>query len=309
MKVRKEGGYSGGKPGTALALGYFDGVHIGHQAVIAAARKAAEAHGLDTAVFTFYAPGATGPKGRRIFTQEQKHRQLELLGVEYCFEPPFSSFKAMEPRRFFEEMLLGGYRAKAVYCGDNFGFGAKRAGNAEMLRQMCAEQGILFATVPMAQWQGAPVSSSRIREALVEGRIPDANAMLGRPYEIDLPVRHGRQLGSTLGFPTINQIFPADMQEPRQGVYITQTLVGDRAYPSATGYGTRPTVDGEGVTCETFIPGFSGDLYDQTIQVRFFKYIQESRRFDSKQQLADAVQDWAAQAREYFASAPAPGAG
>lgn len=299
MQITKDGNYTGTLEGTALALGFFDGLHTGHKAVISAAVNEARKAKLAPAVFTFSMNGE-GPKGDLLLTPEQKHRALEEFGVEFCFEPGFSSFHDLSPRQFFDQMLVGQYKAKAVFCGEDFGFGAKRAGNAALLGGFCAEAGILFNALPMAYWRGAAVSSSRIRRALAAGQIEEANTMLGRPYEIELPVRHGKGLGHTLGFPTLNQVYPEGMQAPKYGVYITQTLIDGRAWPSATGYGTRPTVNGEQPTCETFVPGFSGNLYGARIRVRFYKYLSGSVKFESAEKLADAVREWAGEALAFF---------
>lgn len=292
--------YPGHKPGTAIAIGYFDGVHLGHQAVIQAAKEHAGQHGLDLAVFTFLLPEKTGIKGRRLLTAGQKHAALASLGVEYCFEPVFESFCQLSPTDFFEKMLLGQYKAKALFCGEDFAFGAGRAGNVTMLGQLCKQAGVALGIAPTALYKDEEVSSSRIRLALSAGQIPDVNAMLGRPYEICLPVRHGEKLGRTLGFPTINQIYPPEMQPPMEGIYITETDVNGKAWPSATGYGNRPTVGGVGDTCETFIPGFAGNLYGKEITVRFFKRICGNIKFATLEDLRQAVQGWAKQAAEYF---------
>ena len=199
------------------------------------------------------------------------------------------------------QMLVGAFGAKRLFCGQDFSFGAGRAGNTALLAALAGAHGVVLEVVPMAEYAGAPISASRIRGALAAGEMERAAAMLGRPYAIDFPVEHGRQLGSRLGFPTINQLFPPGVQAPAFGVYITQAVVGGRAWPAATGYGTRPTVDGGAPTCETFIPGFEGDLYGRAVTVRFYKRIAETTRFEGPRQLAEAVQGWAAQALAYFA--------
>lgn len=300
MKLIEAGGYPGTKSGTALALGYFDGIHIGHQAVIRAVAEYGDANNLDRAVFTFSMQDENGPKGKRILSAGQKHRVLAELNMDYCFEPPFESFKEMAPEDFFYKMLKTGYRAKALFCGEDFYFGANRSGSPALLKKLAEENEMELFVIPLTDWQGEAVSSSRIRQELEKGDIEAANGMLGRPYEIDFHVQHGAGLGHTLGFPTLNQIFPPEMQLPEHGVYITQTLVDGKKLPSATGFGFRPTVGGESATCETFIPGFSGDLYGKQIRVQFYKKIDSIHKFESKQALAEAVQRWANLAMEYF---------
>lgn len=284
----------------AVALGYFDGVHLGHQAVINAAAQHAQAAGLRLAVFTFTRPVPGSPKAITILTERQKHALLAAMDVDTCYEPPFESFSGLSPEAFFKQMLLAEYGARALFSGEDFGFGAQRAGNVALLRQLCDEAGLTYASAPTVQYLGSPVSSSRIKEALAQGHMEDVAAMLGRPYETDYPVHHGRHLGTTLGFPTANQQFPPGIATPAYGVYITQAVVDGTALPAVTGFGTRPTVDGGPPSCETFIPEFSGSLYGKPLQVRFYKKIDDSHRFASLEELAAAVQAWAAQAMAYF---------
>ena len=289
--------------GSAVALGFFDGVHLGHQAVIRAAVKDAQCNGLTPAVFTFSLPMQNSLKGGRIDTQEEKLNCIQKLGAQHYMEPAFEEFRDLLPEQFVLDVLIGQYGAKALFCGDNFTFGKKAAGNVELLRRLCEPRGVRVCVVSMAQWQGTTVSSTRVRAALEEGDIPLANALLGRPYRIDFPVRHGQGLGSKLGFPTINQVYPAGYVMPKFGIYITRVLVDGQWYAGATGMGTRPTVNesGEGPTCETFIPDFEGQLYGECPVLEFYRYIAPSRRFDSLEELKACVFDAARQAREFFA--------
>lgn len=287
--------------GTALALGYFDGVHKGHQKVLLAAKQFAGQKGFSSAVFTFGLGQKPGVEACMLQTTQQRTQELENLGMEFCFQPPFASFQSLSPRQFFEEMLVKQYNARAVFCGPDFAFGAKRAGNTALMQTLCNEHGVFLQVVPVAMYEGEPISSSRIRAALAGGEIETVNGMLGRPYEIAFPVVHGQQLGSKLGFPTLNQVFPKGLQPPKSGVYITKVFAQGKWWPSATGYGNRPTVGGQGDTCETFIPGFSGSVYGQQVPVRFYQYISETKKFASQQELAAAVQQWARQAQAFFA--------
>ena len=158
----------------------------------------------------------------------------------------------------------------------------------------------------MQMFEGRPVSSTRIRYALLHGDVPAANAMLGAPYQIDFPVQRGKGLGHTLGFPTLNQVYPAGFQTPEEGVYITRTLVDGTWYPSATGFGRRPTVSEEGAaaTCETFIPGFEGQLYGQRPLVEFYAFLEPSRKFAHLDDLTACVMNAAEKARQYFNAEP-----
>ena len=287
--------------GTAVAMGFFDGIHIGHRAVIEGAVRWARAQGAAPAVFTFGLPTENKMKGKRLLSTADKHALIESLGVEHYLCPEFEQIKGMSPEQF----VLGIVRdchARALFCGENFTFGAKAAGNPDLLKKLCAPLGVEVVVVPMAQFEEKPVSSTRIRTALEGGDIPAANAMLGMPYAIRFAVHHGAGLGRTLGVPTINQIYPNGFQMPRFGIYITRTKIGDQWYPSATGLGTRPTVNADEtkVTCETFIPDFSGDLYGTDPVVEFHAYLSPSKKFETLDQLRDCINHAAQRAKEYF---------
>lgn len=166
--------------GSAVALGYFDGVHCGHRAVLGAAVACARARGLTAAAFTFALPAGSTLKGGRILSPEQKHARVEALDIEEYQEAPFEAFRALTPEDFVQKVLVGCFNARELFCGDNFTFGARAAGNVERLRELCAPLGIGVHIVPMAQYKGQTVSSTRIRAALEEGRLDDP-AMLGAP--------------------------------------------------------------------------------------------------------------------------------
>ena len=287
--------------GTAVAMGYFDGIHIGHRAVIDGAVQWARAHGAAPAVFTFRLPVDNKMKGKRLLSSADKHALIASLGVEYYLTPDFEEIKGLSPEQFVRS-IVENCHAKALFCGENFTFGAKAAGTPELLRKLCAPLGVEVVVVPMAQFEEKPVSSTRIRTALEGGDIPAANAMLGMPYAIRFAVQHGAGLGHTLGVPTINQLYPQGFQMPRSGIYITRTLVNGTWYPSATGLGSRPTVndDATKVTCETFIPGFSGDLYGTDPVVEFHAYLSPSKKFDTLDELRDCINNAAQRAQEYF---------
>ncbi len=302
MQLITQEGQGGTWQQTALALGYFDGIHQGHRAVIGATVAYAKENKLCPAVFTFLRNNPTGIGKKSVMDETQKLAILEELGVDICFEPEFESFCKLTPRQFFQQYLVEKYHAKALFCGENYGFGAKRAGDTVLLAQLCEEFGVHLQVLPLAQQDKKAVSSSRIRTALAKGNVDEAHTLLCRPYELCLPVQHGKGLGKTFGFPTINQMIPKQRQQPAFGVYITSTYLDEKWYPSATGYGTRPTLAGEEATCETFIPGYEGDVYGKTVCVRFYKRLANTQKFDTVEALAAAVQSWAAQAQAYFSN-------
>lgn len=292
--------------GCAVALGYFDGVHCGHRMVLGSAVRYAAENGLAPAAFTFELPGNQTLKGGRILSAAQKHLRMESLGIEQYLEPPFEAFRDLSPEDFVQKVLVECFRAKAVFCGKNFTFGARAAGDVEMLHTLCEPLGISVHIVPMAQYGAQAVSSTRIRAALEEGRLDDANAMLGAPYAIDWQVTHGKGVGtSRLGTPTVNQNYPTDALQPCTGVYLTRIWLQDRWWPAATGIGRRPTVDESAdaaVTCETYVPDFSGDLYGQAPVLEFHRYLCPIRKFRTLQELSELIRRAAEESKAYFAA-------
>lgn len=284
--------------GSAVALGYFDGVHIGHRAVLNAAVECARSRGLCSAVFTFSLPDVGGFKGARILETHEKRRRIASLGFDFVMRPPFESFSTLSPEQFVDDVLAGMLGARAVFCGPNFTFGRNKAGNVDVLRALCMRRGIEVDVMPITTYKGERVSSTRIRAALAAGEIEEANAMLGEDYAVELPVRRGEGLGHTLGFPTINQVYPAGTLVPRSGVYITEVTLADGSrHPGATGLGSRPTVSDDiyHVTCETFLPGFSGDVYGETARVRFCKWLWPTKKYENLAQLTAMVNHAAAE--------------
>lgn len=292
--------------GCSVALGYFDGVHCGHRMVLGGAVRYADENGLAPAAFTFELPGNQTLKGGRILSPTQKHARVASLGIQQYLEPPFEVFRDLSPEDFVEKVLVECFHAKAVFCGNNFTFGARAAGNVEMLHALCEPRGIAVHIVPMAQYGAQAVSSTRIRAALEEGRLDDANAMLGAPYAIDWTVTHGKGVGtSRLGTPTVNQNYPPDALQPCAGVYLTRIRLQDRWWPAATGIGKRPTVDDSAnaaVTCETYVPDFSGNLYGQNPVLEFHRYLCPVRKFHNLQELSELIRRAARESKAYFAA-------
>ena len=287
---------------TAVALGYFDGVHLGHRRILRAAADWAAANGCIPAAFTFHF-GEKRTKGADILTLSVRCRRIRSAGAAEILCEEFDAIAALSPEAFVEQILLEKMHAAAVFCGDNFHFGAKAAGNVTLLRSLCAAHGIEVAVFPLEEAGGAPVSATRIRGLLEQGRIEEANALLGEPYAIDLPVQHGRGIGSSWGYPPINQIFPASMQRPAEGVYITSTELEGVCVPSATGLGSRPTVGGHTVTCESFLCRWQGNAYGTSPRVSFHHYLQPVQKFETVEALAACIEAAAAESCRFFDAA------
>ena len=285
---------------TAVALGYFDGVHIAHQSLINQMCDYAAKNNLEKAVFTFTKSVPLGHKGKDILTKGAKLDVMRSMGIDLYYSPDFLRFSSLTPEEFVKNILIDSMGAKAVFCGENFFFGKNRRGNVRVLKELCEKYDIVFTQAETVCLDGEIVSSTAIRDALAQGDMEKASRMLGRPYGVNFEVVHGKKIGRTIGTPTINQLYPATMCSPKPGVYITCTTVDGKKYPSATGLTNRPTVNGTGYTCETFILGFEGDLYNQNVQVDFHSFLFEARKFDSLQQLGDMIYSSAVKAKEYL---------
>ncbi len=285
---------------TAVALGYFDGVHIAHKKLINEMSEYADKNMLKKAIFTFLKSVKLNHKGKDILTKRQKVDEIYKLGVDLFYCPDFSEFQGLTPKEFVETILIKSMNAKAVFCGENFFFGKNRSGNIEVLEKLCKENGIYFKLAKTVEFENEIVSSSLIRESLEKGDMKKVRNLLGKYYSIDFEVRHGKKLGRTIGTPTINQIYPKTMCMPKQGVYTTAVYINDKKYPAATGISKRPTVSGDDITCETYILGFDGDLYGKNIKLEFYEFILETKKYDSLDDLANMIKSVAQKSKEYI---------
>lgn len=268
---------------TAVALGFFDGMHLGHRAVLGAAKG----KGLLPTAFTFSTAGRMpgGKTGGRIYPDTLRVRMLGENGAQLVVMPDFSAIAGMGPETF-ADFLCGPLRARWVLCGEDYRFAAGASANAQDLKRLCAARGCQAEILPPVLVEGERVSSTRIRALLREGRMAEAGRLLGAPYRLEAPVEHGRRLGRTLGFPTINQALPPDAALPRYGVYIAEALAGESWVPALTNIGVRPTV-GSGLAprAETYLEGYSGDLYGETVRVRLLDFLRPERRFSGVDEL------------------------
>ncbi len=285
---------------TAVALGYFDGVHIAHKKLIEEMGEYASENNLKKAIFTFSKSVKLNHKGNDILTKRQKVDEIYKLGVDLFYCPDFLEFSNFDPEEFVENILIKSMNAKAVFCGENFFFGKNRSGNIEVLEKLCKENGIHFFLAKTVFYENEIVSSTLIRQSLENGDMKKVENLLGRKYSVDFEVRHGKKLGRTIGTPTINQIYPKTMCMPKQGVYTTSVFINDKKYPAATGISKRPTVLGEDVTCETYILDFQGDLYGKNIKLEFYEFVLETKKYNSLDELANMIKSVAQKSKEYI---------
>ncbi len=270
---------------TSVALGQFDGLHIGHRAVILAAKR----EGLTTAVLTFRRGTLKKGDDRLLTTNTEREELFAEFGTELLCEPDFSDICSLSAESFVRDILLGRLGAKHVSCGFNYRFGKGAQGNAQTLERLCAENGIECTVVPDVEVRGKSVSSTAIRSYLDEGDAVSAAEMLGRPFGYRLEVIDGRHLGRTLGTPTINQAFPEGFICPKYGVYASTAEVEGKTYCAVTNIGVKPTVGSDKPLSETWICDYSGDLYGQHIKVNLIKYLRPEQKFPSIEALRDAI--------------------
>lgn len=270
---------------TAVALGLFDGVHLGHRAVINAA-LAQKKNGLSSLVFTFEPDcvlrKAGGSQGY-IYTRTEKEILLcEQIGVDEIVSPPFERLCCLSGEEFADEILCRQLRAAHVCCGNDFRFGKNAACGAKELMDFGKRFGFEVEVISPVEYGGSIVSSSRVRELLLKGDITLANELLGFNYFINAEVLNGNHIGRTINFPTINQEFSDGQLIPKFGVYSTLTNVGGKVMPSVTNVGVKPTIEGvRRPLAETHIIGYNGDLYGKNADVCFKSFIRPEMKFAS----------------------------
>lgn len=288
---------------TAVALGSFDGLHRGHMSVIVCTADFERKCGLSPHVLLFDNHPMLIIRGSapdRILQDSLRDKILESGGFETDVIP-FIYIKDMSSREFFEKIIIGKLNAGAVCCGWNYRFGKGGEGDCETLSALCEEYGILLKIVPHVDYDGEPISSTRIRKAVENGDIPLANAMLGREFCYKSTVVSGHQRGRLIGAPTINQHFDKNFVLPKRGVYASITVVEGKEYPSVTNIGLRPSFENEDFRSETCILGFSGDLYGQDIEVRLLEYLRDEIKFDGMEKLSEQIEKDAEKSKELFA--------
>lgn len=224
-----------------------------------------------------------------LLTNEERDATLRQMGLELLFVP-FEEIHALEPEAFFREILIGKWNAGALACGYDYRFGNKARGDVSLLRELCEKSGIGLSVVPRMEYRGEAIGSTRVRKALKEGGLADANAMLGRPFGYTLPVVEGERIGRTLGAPTLNQIFGLGFCVPKYGVYESEALIEGQWRASVTNIGLRPSVDKElQLRSETHVPGYEGNLYGQEISVRLLRFLREERKYNSVEELKEQI--------------------
>ena len=273
----------------AVALGYFDGVHIGHRELISLLVREAKAEGLKSYVLTFEDNLAKTKKTQSIiYNTEEKLRIFESLGVDGVIVADFPSIAGLSPESFVFDVLVDSLCVELAISGYNFRFGKFAAADSSRLIELMEDKGKRALVLSERRVDGEPLSATVIRELIGEKRLDEATKMLGIPYYVEGTVERGLGLGTGFGFPTVN--IPIRETSPlASGVYRTAVKIGDRLYTGVTNVGSCPTVKEREIHTETLIADFDGNLYGQNIRIYFLGYLREERLFDSVDELRDQI--------------------
>lgn len=293
--------YSAVQNGLTVALGSFDGVHLGHSKLLGLAVEDAKRNGRASAVWTFANSPSVLPEKvgmRSITTLSDKLELFAELGIDYAVLAQFDDVRSLSPEEFAHDILIDACGARAVVCGFNYTFGKGGAGKPEMLKAIFGDSCMV---VPPISIGSDPISSSSIRALIENGDTERAAMLLGRDFFINTVVVHGKALGRTIGLPTINQNFPKELIVPKAGIYASRVAIDGREYIGVSNIGTRPTVDDSNkVNCETHIIGFDGWLYGKKIKVSFSKRIRDIIKFPNIDSLKKQIEADAAVSAAYY---------
>ena len=292
------------------ALGFFDGVHLGHGSLLKTCRELADELAADAGVVTFSshpealvrgaAPGLINTiRDRDSLLQEQYH-------MDTVVTLPFDEKLMRLSWREFFARLLEEYRAAGLVCGEDFRFGFRGEGNAQKLLAACREAGIPCIVLPQQKLGGVAISSTHIRSLIEMGLMESAVRFLGHPHILTGTVIPGHQLGRRLGFPTANMLLPKELVIPKKGVYACRCAINGTRYPAVTNICTRPTVAGIGITVESWILGYQGDLYGREIRLEFLKFLRPELKFPSLADLQEAVREDAEKTKEILSGNSLP---
>ena len=285
-----------------FALGFFDGVHLGHQALLAECCRLAAALDVQAAAITFLShPQSLFLKDPPLLISTDRDRELLLrrYGIGPIYKFPVTKEVMSTPWDAFLEELEG-FGAVGFVCGDDFHFGYRGQGNSQRLREYCAARDLPCVIVPEQTLDGVRISSTYIRRQLETGDMATAVRFLGHPYTLTGQVVRGQQIGRTLGVPTANITLPEGIVVPKFGVYVCRCLVDGAWYPAVTNIGTRPTVSGTGITVEPWILDFSGDLYGKAITLEFHRFLRPEQKFPDLEQLRLQIRRDAEETRYYI---------
>jgi len=287
---------------TVIAIGNFDGVHLGHQSILQFLAKKAEELDLASLVLTFSPHPEKilgGARIRMLQTLDQRLEGIEKFGIQtvlvVSFDEKFSNLSSQE---FIQKIVVNILRAKVVIVGENFQFGKNREGDISLLNRLASRYNFQVFSIPSVTKENMVVSSSMIRSLLQEGKIEKTNLLLGRSYEIDGKVIKGKSLGKSLGFPTAN--IQTENEIVPSGVFITSVGINAKTLPSLTNIGICPTFSQQETNIESYIINFDQDLYGEKIKINFFKKIRDEMKFATPEELSSQIKKDLEAAKSYF---------
>jgi riboflavin kinase/FMN adenylyltransferase len=291
------------KEKTIYALGFFDGVHLGHGALLQECRRMADKHCCKAAAVTFSSHPDTLVLVKTpplINTIEDRVRLLKAAGMDDVIVLPFDRQMQTMPWQEFLSLLVEHYGATGLVCGHDFRFGNRGEGNALLLQNYCEANGMPWAVVPEQTLEGMTISSTHIRSLLERGQMEEAERFLGHPHMLTGEVVSGRKLGRTLGVPTANISIPEGVVQLPFGVYACKAITEGTEYLAVTNIGNRPTVGGHRITVEPWLLDFEGDLYGKALTLSFYCFLRPEQKFPSLDALKEEIQKNAAQTRKFF---------
>ncbi len=279
-----------------VTFGKFDGLHLGHQKLIKRARELAQAEHLTCVLCAFDMGG-----NDQLMTNQERREQLAGR-VDVLVNCPFTkAFRETPAMTFIRDVIGKRFHARYVVVGTDFRFGYRQGGDARLLKEQGASFGYQAVVLPKERYEGQVISSTYIKRMMEEGKISDANQMLGYAFSVTGTVEHGRHLGSTLGFPTVNVPWPAQKIQPRRGVYVTRTKLDGVWYPGISNIGVKPTVStGDSILIESCLFGYSGDAYGQNVTTRLMDFIRPEQKFENVTELKTQVAHDIQQGKQYF---------
>lgn len=288
-----------------MALGFFDGIHVGHAALINKIKQRADETGAEPAVLTFdvHPDNLVFNKTVPLINSAEDRENIlsRCFGIDDVVVIHFNQRVMHMDWQVFIDELIDEMNLRWIVVGHDFCFGYKGLGTAQKLSEYCRERGVGCDIIPAVCRDGVIVSSTLIRKLIEDGEIETANAYLGHPHTLTDVIRSGYHLGTKMGTPTINMSFPQGVIVPRHGVYAAKAYIDDHEYLSVTNVGIRPTVSDSGrVNVESFLLDFRGNLYGHRARIDFYKFLRPERKFDDVAELAAQIKQDAQTTREYF---------
>ncbi len=283
---------------AVVALGLFDGVHLGHRALLASAKKEAEKRKIPLVVFTFFSENKLPKGATRLYSTDIKTEFFEKAGAEYVIYADFDTISGISAESFVLEVLLDTLKTELAVTGLDFRFGKGREGDTKTLSGLMKKRNKHCLFIPDESVSGMKISTSLIKELLQNGNPRLAAKLLGEPYFIEGEIIHGDGRGEKLGMPTINLSLQSDKSFIKQGVYHSAVLIDGKTYTGLTNIGKCPTFEAREVHAETFILDFSGEVYGKVARIRLIDYLREEKRFNDKDELTEQIKKDVASVRE-----------